>query len=400
MNKKRSLRLHIPVFVIIRTVLNTAIRMVYPFLPLIGRSMGVDLVTLSRAVTLRSASGVFGPLLGTVADTRGRRTGMLLGLSLFTVGVGLMVFWSSYTTFAFMLVLSILGVLTFLPSMQAYLGDRVPYRQRAFALALTEISWSLSFIIGVPIIAFLIARGGWTAPFPFLLGAGVLAMAALLWMLPRDRSEDGSPAMPWQNLRKVLTYKPALAGIIMALTFSASNELVNLIFGVWLEDSFGVKIAALAAASMVIGVSELSGEVLVIGITDRMGKRRAIGIGLLLNSFVALGLPFLGTSMAGALVGLFFFYLTFEFTIVSSLPLMNEILPVARATMMAVFMSGTSVGRAFGDMLAVPLYGYGESTGVLSGIIVVVIGVVMFNAIALLALRVLSSSVQNLGSRD
>jgi hypothetical protein len=68
--------------------------------------------------------------------------------------------------------------------------------------------------------------------------------------------------------------------------------------------------------------------------------------------------------------------------------------------MMAVFMSGTSVGRAFGDMLAVPLYGYGESTGVLSGIIVVVIGVVMFNAIALLALRVLSSSVQNLGARD
>ncbi|MGB7115476.1 MAG: MFS transporter, partial [Anaerolineales bacterium] len=125
MKNKRSLRLQIPVFVIIRTVLNTAIRMVYPFLPLIGRSMGVDLVTLSRAVTLRSASGVFGPLLGTVADTRGRRTGMLLGLSLFTVGVGLMVFWSSYTSFVFMLVLSLLGVLTFLPSMQAYLGDRV-----------------------------------------------------------------------------------------------------------------------------------------------------------------------------------------------------------------------------------------------------------------------------------
>ncbi len=380
--------------------MNTSIRMIYPFLPLIGRGMGVDLVTLSRALTLRSASGVFGPLLGTVADTRGRRTGMLLGLSLFTVGVGLMVFWSSYTTFAVMLVLSLLGVLTFLPSMAAYLGDRVPYKQRALALALTETSWSLSFIIGVPIIAFLIARGGWTAPFPFLMGAGVLAMAALLWMLPRDRSEGGSPVMAWQNLRKVLTYKPALAGIIMAIAYCTSNELVNLIFGVWLEDSFGVQIAALAAASVVIGVSELSGEVLVIGITDRLGKRRAIGIGLLLNSLIALGLPFLGTSMAGALVGLFLFYLTFEFTIVSSLPLMNEILPVARATTMAVFISGTSVGRAFGDMLAIPLYSYGESTGNLAGIIVVVIGVVMFNAIALLALKVLSSSMQNLRARD
>ena len=74
---------------------------------------------------------------------------------------------------------------------------------------------------------------------------------------------------------------------------------------------------------------------------------------------------------------------------------MNEILPIARTTTMAAYISGTSVGRTFGDVLAIPLYGYGESTGTLSGIIVVVIGVVMFNAIALLALKVLSSSMQN-----
>jgi hypothetical protein len=51
-------------------------------------------------------------------------------------------------------------------------------------------------------------------------------------------------------------------------------------------------------------------------------------------------------------------------------------------------------------MLAVPLYSYGESTGNLAGIMVVVIGVVIFNSIALLALKVLSSSMQNLGVRD
>ena len=57
---------------------------------------------------------------------------------------------------------------------------------------------------------------------------------------------------------------------------SAGNELVNLIFGVWLEDSFGLQIAALAGASAVIGFSELGGESLAALLTDRIGKPRAL----------------------------------------------------------------------------------------------------------------------------
>jgi hypothetical protein len=57
--------------------------------------------------------------------------------------------------------------------------------------------------------------------------------------------------------------------------------LVNVIFGVWLEDSFGLKIIALAGASAVIGISELSGEGLVALTTDRLGKPLALAIGLI-----------------------------------------------------------------------------------------------------------------------
>ena len=51
------------------------------------------------------------------------------------------------------------------------------------------------------------------------------------------------------------------------------------IFGVWLEDSFDLQIAALGAASAVIGLSELGGEGLVAAFVDRLGKPRAIGLG-------------------------------------------------------------------------------------------------------------------------
>jgi MFS family permease len=66
--------------------LNTAYRMVYPFLPVLARSLGVDLRTMSLALSARSASGVLGPLLAPLTDRHGRRFGLSLGFGLFTMG--------------------------------------------------------------------------------------------------------------------------------------------------------------------------------------------------------------------------------------------------------------------------------------------------------------------------
>jgi predicted MFS family arabinose efflux permease len=163
---------------------------------------------------------------------------------------------------------------------------------------------------------------------------------------------------------------------------SAANEQVNMIFGVWLEDSFGLQIAALGLASAVIGISELCAEGLVAAFVDRVGKVRAIALGLAVNSLAALALPYLGRTEAGALVGLFLFYLSFEFTLVSCIPLMTELLPSARATLMAFNVAALSVGRAAGNFLAPRLYH--------QGFLAVVLGAAIFNLLALLATRRLS----------
>lgn len=389
---KRSLSVQIPLFVAVRTVVNTAVRMVYPFLPVFGRGLGVDLRMLSLAITARSASGVLSPFLGSVADSRGRKAGMLLGLFLFTAGIGLMAIWPTYLAFAAALILSMVGNYVLIPSMQAYLGDRVPYQRRGLVLALSEFGWSLSFLIGVPLVGLLIARQGWQAPFPFLAGLGAIALGALAILLPKDPTPASDKPGLWRNLRAVFTYPPALAGITLGLALSASNELVNLIFGVWMEDSFGVKIATLAAASVVIGISEFSAEALVSGLTDRLGKSRSVGLGLVLNSLAALALPVLGRSTVGALAGLFCLYITFEFTIVSSLPLMTEVMPATRATLMANYIAGLSVGRALGALLAPQLYHPGAKVGGLPGILAIALAAAALDGIALVALGFLKST--------
>jgi predicted MFS family arabinose efflux permease len=131
-----------------------------------------------------------------------------------------------------------------------------------------------------------------------------------------------------------------------------------------LEASFGLRVVALGLASAVIGVAELSGEGLVAALADRLGKKRAVAAGVALNALASLALPVLGQGLLGALVGLFLLYLTFEFTLVSAIPMMSELVPEARATMMAGNVGAHSAGRAMGALLAPALFHFGLSLNV------------------------------------
>ena len=382
---RTPLRWQLVAFTIIRMIFNTLHRMIYPFLAIFARGLGVDLTTISYALTARSVVGTVGPFAAAVADRRGRRFGMLFGAVLFMVGAAVVVFWPSFPGLTISLALATLGKYIFDPGMQAYIGDRVPYQQRGRTIALTEFGWSLAFVVGVPLMGFLIARQGWMAPFPLMALLGVLIVGGLLWMLPREDPQV-NPRRSRDNFHLVLTSLPALTGLAIGMLSTAANEQVNLIFGVWLEDSFGLKIAALGAASAVIGFSEMGAEGLVAAFVDRLGKLRAITLGLAINSLAALALPWLGRTEFGALVGLFFFYISFEFTIVSYLPVMTELLPSARATLMAFNVAALSFGRAIGAFLAPRLYGLGFPA--------VALGAVGFNLLALFAVSRLGKEHQ------
>ena len=310
---------------------------------------------------------------------------MLAGIALFTLGVALVVVSPSLWTLSGALILALLGKYMFDPAMQAYFSDRVPYQRRGQALALTELSWSLAFIIGVPAMGFLIVRYGWAAPFPVLTVLGLGMFAVIWWLAPRKDANHIPARNPWSNFGLVLRNLPALAGISIALWASAGNELINLIFGVWLEDSFGLRIAALAGASVMIGLSELSGEGLVALLTDRIGKPRALALGLSANAIAAILLPFIGRTEIGAFIGLFLFYITFEYTIVSHIPMITELVPSARATVMAFNLTGHSLGRAIGAFLAPFIYRQ-------FGFLFVALFAVLFNLFGLLALRIMQKS--------
>ncbi len=117
-------------FTLIRLVLNTSYRMIYPYLSTFQAGLGVGLPAISIILSLRSLLGFAGPFLSPIADRRGRRVSMLLGLLVYTIGALVVVIFPIYAGFFASLLLMSLAVIIFLPAMQAYLGDRVAYARR------------------------------------------------------------------------------------------------------------------------------------------------------------------------------------------------------------------------------------------------------------------------------
>lgn len=354
------LRDQIMLITLARLVLNTGHRMIYPFLPTFARGLGVSLETVALGVTARAGLGLISPLLGSLADRHGRRRSMLAGLTVFAASMLLVTVWPTYPALFIALVMAGVGKQIYDPAMQAYIGDRVGYTQRGLAIAVTEVSWSGAFLFGIPVLGWLIARTDtWQTPYPLLGGAALLALAVLWRVIPADSMGTGYRPTLGEGIRLILAHRAALAILLMGFLISTSNETIGIIYGAWMEDAFALKVTALGASAIVIGLAELTGEGAVAGFVDRIGKRRAAAGGVAANIAAALLMPALEFRVETALLGLFLFYLTFEFAIVSAIPLLSELVPGARATLMAGNVMAFSAGRMLGALIGPALFSVG-----------------------------------------
>ncbi|HUF38885.1 MAG TPA: MFS transporter [Anaerolineales bacterium] len=346
-------------FLLVRTLVNTVHRMVYPFLPVLARAFGVSPAALSAAASVRSLAGLGSIFLSRYTDSRGRKFGMLLGNALFLSGMAVIVLWPSFPSFILGLGLSSLGKYVLDAAIYAFVGDEIPANRRGRAFGIIELGWSLSYLAGIAGVRVLLERSGWLAPFPILGVLGVVAWAGFVVLVPAGRRTAARPDPIRVGVGAILRNRAAVLVLLVSVVINVANELVTLVFAVWLEDNFGFALAGLAGAALVIGFAELSGESLVGVLTDRLGSLRAVRWGLLLNCLFAFLLPLVGRTPAGAFVGLFLFYLTFEFTIVSGISLLTEVPTKSRATLMSFNVVCVSVGRIVSAWAALPIYTFG-----------------------------------------
>jgi len=357
-----------------RVLLNIAIRMIYPFMPEFSRALKVSQETLVFVTSARFGLSTSAPLFAGLPERFGPRNVMLFAMALFLAAVLLVILLPGFPSFVLLLFAASTAKNIYDLSAYSYWSERTDYSRRGLVVALYETSWSLSFLLGMPAVGGLMARNGahaWLYPFWLMASLGLVATFVLSRVLQnharQSRHEPRAHQSP-QRWRAVLTDTRVLSGLVIGFLVSVANENILVILGAWLETKFGMSLTALGFASFIIGAAELAGEGGVMVLADRLGKRRAVAYGLVCSALAFALLHVIALNLNGALLGLVLLFLTFEFTLVATLPLMSELVPTARAQTMSINTTMLLLGRMVGAILGGLLFEHGLAWNLFLGV--------------------------------
>jgi predicted MFS family arabinose efflux permease len=338
------------VMALIKLLLNTARRFIYPFAPALSRGLDVPLSAVTSIIAVSQFNSILGIFSGPLADRLGYRITMGYGLLFLVAGMLLAGIFPVYQVVFSGLLIAGFGKTVFDPAIQAFIGSNIPYGRRGRAIGIVEMSWSGAALVGIPLIGLVFDRWGVSASFFCFAFFGVLGWVGMMRFLPPDvkKSDDSGSVSVFSSMKQLVRIRPALGMIGFGFWISIANDALFVTYGAWFENVFHLSLVALGFSTAVIGAAELCGESLAALFADRLGLKRATVIAIILATAAYLLLPLVGKKLPFALAGMFMVFLCFEFTMICGFSLCSEVLPHARATMMAGFYAMAGVGRMIG----------------------------------------------------
>lgn len=363
-----SFRRLISTCISVRLLTDIGSQMFNPFLPIFAAGLNTDVVVMGRLVGLRSAMGLFSPLFGSLADHIGYRPVMNAALLMAAVGMFVIGSSNSILLAALGMILLGLGLVGFVPTLQAYLGARLPYDQLARGIGMLEYSWALTGIVGLSLMGLLIAATNWRVPF-FVLSAGLIIAFFVFRTLPSAREDMPSLPAPADTLdtqsigTRIRTFfhiktnaASAYATIsATAFIFYGAMQLM-IIHGVWFADQYGLGARGLGYVALLFGFFDLLGSVSVSLFTDRFGKRRSVILGTVGALVGYLLIPWLNFALIPAVLSTAVARCFFEFAVVANLPLLSGQSPNQRGKVMTLGAAVTLVCSTIANFTTPALY--------------------------------------------
>ena len=324
-----------------------------PLLADIAGDLGVSIERAALAVGIYGlAVAITAPFGGALSDRVGRRRAILAGLGVFALGGAASAAAPSLAALLAGRALCGLGAGTFLPAAYSWVGDEVPYEERARVMGRVVSGWAAAIVVGVPIGALVGQVSGWRealALMAVLALAGALASARLV---PAVQRPSGS--------RRV--------GIVQALAIPTVGVLlaVNLLdmfafYGVYtylgsfvreeLDVRSGVAGALILLYGVGVAVVSLNGSLL-----DRVGKERALLVFLLALAVIVAGVPLLGGVPALLGLGLVALGLAQGGFLTCMTTIATNASEAARGTVVALMSCTTYIGVTLGAALMGPVF--------------------------------------------
>ena len=323
------------------------------FLPTLVVALSASTRQMTTILGIGEMAGLAMLLIGRQLDRDRERS--IIVISLLLTGAGLLVATTgSLVVFAIGYVVIMLAVSMCTVGGHTYLGRRVRFERRARAIGTFETSWAIALLVGAPVAALLITRFGWRAP--FIVFAAVAFVVALVLWIAEDHAVLLADAVNNDLAAKPRLTTPAWLTIAASAAIGITGLTTVVIAGTWLDNAFGLSTEGVGLIAMAFGAAELLASSSSAVIADRIGPSRATRIALMLAVVGLVVMTQAGSSLAVGALGLFLFFVGFEFAIVTSFAVVSEAMPSARGRVLSFNTAVSTVVRGAGVASSGVLY--------------------------------------------
>ncbi len=254
-------------------VLGTGVFVLSGILVPVSESLHVSVAAAGQAMTAYAVStALLAPLMLIATGRWARRTALVFGLLVFAVGSLICALAPNLAVLPAGRVVMGIGAMT-TPIAGGIAVAMVPAAQRGRALSLVFLGVSLSYVIGLPLGAWLGFRFGWQLPVAICAAAGLLAAAALAIFVPKNVS---APGASFAGLPRLLA-QPAVAAVLsLTFLYFIAIFMVFAYIGPVLQALTPMSAEGLSFTLMLFGLAGVAGTLFGGWANDRFGAHRTL----------------------------------------------------------------------------------------------------------------------------
>jgi DHA1 family inner membrane transport protein len=276
-------------FSFINLIIGTGAFVIAGILESVAVSLSVSVPAAGQAVTAYAiATAVLAPLVLVATGRWRRKRAMQLALTLFTLGNLLCAVAPDLTVLLLGRVLMGLGAV-FTPIAAGIAVASVEPARRGRALSVVFLGISMSYVVGLPLGAWLGLQWGWQVPV-----AAVAALSALMLLLvtrwvPRDID---APGASFRGLPELLRQGRVLWPLLLTLLYFIAIFCVFSYIGPVLQTLVPMSGDRLSITLMIFGLAGVAGTLIGGWANDRFSPRRTLVVQLSILGSMMLLVPF------------------------------------------------------------------------------------------------------------